>query len=216
MDKKTKVITGAIIAVVVVGGLCLGYNRWRQQRLANQILQEMYGGNTGLLGKITGNTGGISGQVAQEIVKEAAKEEKKQKEEEAKEAAKTPEDKYNETKEAAVVGEVLPAMSSEIKPAIEAVFGKVKITAYGTGYMGSLNKSFTATFKVPRVVAANDLSQLSSKLAAEGYKTISSGAESEGGNLTLMKNDSISLTFSYGNNGEDQTIEAMYMDLTSE
>lgn len=216
MDKKTKNITIAVIAAVVIGGLYLGYNRWRQQRLASQVLQEMYGGNTaGLLGKIPG-IGGISNQVAQEIAKEAAKEEVKQKEEEAKEAAKTPEDRFNETKEAAVIGKMLPAMDSEVRPATEDIFGKVKVTAYGTGYMGGLNKSFTATFKVPRVVTANDLSELSSTLETKGYKTISSGAESEGGNLTLMKGETISLTFSYGNNGEDQTVEAMYMDLASE
>lgn len=215
MDKKTKNITIAVIAVAVVGGLYFGYTRWRQQKLANQILQGMYGVNTGMLGGIPG-IGGISNKVAQEIAKEAAKEEIKQKEEEAKEAAKTPEDKFNETKETAVIGKMLPAMNNEIKPAMEDVFGKVKITAYGTGYMGGLDKSFSATFKVPRVITANDLSQLSSNLDAKGYKTISSGAESEGGNLTVMKNDSISLTFSYGNNGEDQTIEAMYMDLASE
>lgn len=213
MDKKTKNITIAVIAVVVIGGLYLGYNRWRQQRLANQILQGMYGVNTGMLGGIPG-IGGISNKVAQEIAKETAKEQIKQKEEEAKEAAKTPEDRFNETKEAAAIGKMLPAMESEIKPVMEDVFGNVKVTTYGTGYMGA--KSFMATFKVPRVVSSDDLSKLSSNFETKGYKTISSGAESEGGNLTVMKGETISLSFSYGNNGIDQTIEAMYMDLASE
>ncbi len=166
-----------------------------------------------MLGGIPG-IGGISNKVAQEIAKETAKEEEKQKEEEAKEAAKTPEDRFNETKEAAAIGKMLPAMDSEIKPAMEDVFGKVKVTAYGSGYMG--NKSFMATLKVPRVVSSNDLSELSSNLEAKGYKTISSGAESEGGNLTLMKDETVSLTFTYGNNGADQQVEIMYMDLTAE
>ncbi|MDD4333193.1 MAG: hypothetical protein PHT51_03715 [Patescibacteria group bacterium] len=214
MDKKTKTIVIVVLAVVVVGGLYFEFNRWRQQRLANQILKEMYGVNTGLLGGLTGGNG-ISKEIAQELAKEAVKQEAQQKADEAKEAAKTPEDKYNETKETAVVGEVSPIVASEIEPAIKAVFGETKMTSYGTGYMVSQNGSFGANFSVPRVVTADDLNKLSLEFKNKGYAVVSSSAESGSGNVTMMKGEESTLTFSYSDNGETQEIEVLYWQLSA-
>jgi hypothetical protein len=209
MDKKTKTIVIVVLAVVVVGGLYFGYNRWRQY----QILKMMYGVNTGLVGGLTG--GSVSSQIAQELAKQAAKDEAQQKADEAKEAAKTPEDKYNETTETAVVGDVSPIVTKEIKPAIESIFGKTKMISYGTGYMAGQTGSFGANFSVPRVVTAEDLNKLSLEFKNKGYAVISSSVESGTGNVSMMKGEEATLTFSYSDNGESQEIEVLYWQLTA-
>lgn len=211
MNKKTIIVV--LVVIVVVGGLCLGVNRWRQQRVANQILKGIYGVDAGLLNKITGGSG-ISDQVAQEITKEIVKEELQQKNDEKREAAKTPEDKYNETKSTTVIGEISPIVIDEIEPAIKAVFGKTKITSYGTGFMSGQSGSFGANFKVPRVITAEDLNKLSLELKNNGYTVMSSSVESDSGNVTLMKGEESTMSFSYSGNGEDQEIEVLYWRLS--
>lgn len=212
MDKKTKTIVIVVLAIVVIGGLYYGINRWRQQRLANQILKEAYGVDTGgLLGKLIGG-GGITNQIAQEI----AKEEAQQKNEEAKEAAKTPEDKYDETKATTLIGEISPVVANEIEPAMKAVFGKAKITSYGTGYMSGQSGSFGADFKVPRVVTAEDLNKLSLEFKNKGYTAISSSMEAESGSITMMKGEQATLAFSYSDSGENQEVEVLYWSLATE
>lgn len=218
MDKKSITIVVIIVAVLVVaGGVYYGVNRWRQERLAAQILQEVYGVNTGggLLNKLTGG-GTVANQVAQEMAKEAAKEEAQQKLDEAKEAAKTPEDKYNETKAVALVGAASPVVADEIEPAVKAVFGKTKIISYGTGYMMGQSGSFGVGFKVPRVVTAEDLNKLSLELQNKGYTVLTNAVESESGSVTLMKGEGSSMTFSFSENGENQEVEVLYWQLASQ
>jgi hypothetical protein len=212
MDKKTLII--AAVVLIVAGGAYYGYNRWRQQRLVNQILQGAYGVDTSLWGKITGG-GNVNNQVAQEVAKQMIQGEALQKAEEAREAAKTPEEKFNATKATTVMGEISPIMSGEIEPALKAVFGKMKITAYGTGYLGGQSGSFGATVKVPRVVTAEDLNKLATAFKSKGYTVLSSAAESDSGNVTLMKGESISLTFTYSGGGEDQEVEVLYWNLAA-
>lgn len=215
MDKKTKTIVIVVLVIVVIGGLYYGINRWRQQRLVNQILSGAYGLNTGLLNKVTGG-GDIQTQVAKEIAKQAAKEEAQQKTDEAKEAAKTPEDKYNETKATILIGEMSPVVASEIEPAMKAVFGKTKITSYGSGYMTGASGTFGANFMIPRVVTAEDLNKLSLEFKSKGYTVVSSSVEAESGSVSLMKGEEATMSFSYSNNGENQEIEFLYWSLATE
>ncbi|MCL5775096.1 MAG: hypothetical protein M1333_02695, partial [Patescibacteria group bacterium] len=145
MDKKK-----IIIIVLVIVGLALvgyGYNRWQQQRLASQLIKDLYGGRPG----------GLSDKAANEIAKQIAQDAANQQTDAAKEAAKTPLDRYNDTKETALVGQISPVFSNEVKPAVTTVFGTTKVVSYGTAYLGGVNGSFTATFKTPRAVTVDDL-----------------------------------------------------------
>jgi len=212
MDKKTITIIIIVVAVlVVVGGLYYGVNRWRQQQLANQILKQVYGVNsTGILGGLIGGGGTIQQQIANEL----AKDEAQQKADEVKEAAKTPQDKYNETKETAIAGAVSPVLTNEIEPAIKAIFGQAKITSYGTGYLSGQSGSFGANFKVPRVITAEDLNKLSSEFQNKGYTVIANSTESDSGEVTLAKGEESSLTISYS--GDDQVLEILYWQLSAQ
>ena len=128
MDKKTKTIVIVVLAIVVLGGLYYGYNRWRQERLAMEFLKNMYG-VTG--GKTPGDlTGKLSGNIAAEIAKQTAKDEAEQKKEEAREAAKTPLDKFNETKEVSLVGKTSSVVKDMVEPKLTAIFGKIKPTLF--------------------------------------------------------------------------------------
>lgn len=208
MDKKTKIIVFAVIGVAVLGAASYGFNQWRRQRLAAQILNAAYSGNVaGLLN---------NREVAQEIAQQIANQEAEEKSEEAREAAKTPEDRYNETQETAIIGSISPIVGATIKPAMEAVFGKVKLTSYGTGYMVLQNGSFGATFKTPRVVTAQDLSALTEKLEKDGYSVMNSEVQSDSGSVTLAKGQSIMLTVAYSDGGEDQEVEVTYLDMTDQ
>ncbi len=208
-NKKTIIIV--VAAVVVIGLAYYGFNRWRQQQVANQILKSVYGINAG---GVLGNLGaGAGGNLADIYANELAKEAAKEKADAAKEAAKTPEDKYNETQSASIIGDVSPVMTSEITPAINAVFGKSKIISYGGGYMITQTGSFGATVKVPRVVTANDLNQLALEMKNKGYTVASSSVESESGEVSLMKGEGASLSFTYSDSGADQEVEVLYWSL---
>lgn len=129
---------------------------------------------------------------------------------------KSPEDKYNESKVAIVIGEISPAVTNEIEPALKNVFGKTKVISYGTGSLSGQGGSFGANFKVPRVVTGKDLTQLALAFKDKGYLVASSAVESDSGNVTLSKGDEISVSFSYRNNGEDQEVEVLYWNLATE
>lgn len=209
MDKKTKTIVVVVLAVVVVGGAFYGFRRWQQQRLVNQYLKGIYGTDAGgLLGKLTGGSGGISSQVAQEIAKEMAKEEARQKVDEVKETAKTPADRYNETQEAIAIGTVVPILNSEIKPVIEKVFGKAKMVMYSGGYAGTEN-SFLTSFKVPRIITAQDLGSLAQEFTGKGYKVVSNTADANSGTV-MMEKEGVYLSFSY-EGSESQELGLMYV-----
>ena len=212
MDKKTKIIVFSALAIMVLGSAFYGFNRWRQQRLANQILKNVYGlnGGTGLLGG-----GSIPEQIAQQMANEAAKEEMEQKEEEAREAAKTPEDRFNEAKETPTMGTVSSFLNSDLRPGMEAVFGKAKMTSYGSGMYGG-PEGFVAIFKVPRIVTAEDLGELADEFEDKGFVVGSTSVESDSGNLMMTKGNELTVSFSFSGNGEGQEVEVLYMDLSAE
>jgi len=202
MDKKTKTIVIVVLAVVVVGGLYYGINRWRQQRLVNQYLKGVYGMNAGLLGGLT--TGGnVNEQVAKEIAKELAKEDAKQKVDEAKEAAKTPEDKYNETEEMSTYDASSKALADEVKKIMENAFGKVKLTSISTGLYGSVAGSGAVEFKIARLTTGNDLGALSKAFTDAGFQIMQSGLEDKSAML-MAGNDNVS--YIIGFEVEEQTV----------
>ncbi|MDD5252025.1 MAG: hypothetical protein PHT12_05330 [Patescibacteria group bacterium] len=213
MSKKNLTILIVVVAVVAAGGLLYGYNRWRQEQRAAQVFKELYGINPeggvgGLLGKLTGG-GNISDEIAKEMAKEAAKDEARQKAEEAAEAAKTPEDRYNETKEAAIIGAAYPALDSEVKPKVESVFGKAKVTGYSGGYAGS--QGFMVMFKVPRLVSNDDMAKLAQKFIDEGFQLVINTADAEGGVVALEKENVASVQIMYGSGIGEQEISITFI-----
>lgn len=213
MDKKTKTIVIAVVVVVVLGGLFYGYNRWRQQRLANQILKEMYGANTGLFGGLTNGGGKIQEQVAKEIAKQAAKDEVQQKAEEAKEAAKTPEDRFNETKSITLVGETSSLVKDIVEPRLTAVFGKIKPILFSGGYMGQKD-SFLVAFKIPRVPTSEDFNKLSEEFTNNGFSVAMNSISADSANL-MFDNSDATISISY-ENSTDQEIGVLYIGKITE
>ena len=210
MNKKTITIVVITVAVlVVIGGVYYGFNRWRQQRLANQILGGIYGVETGgLLGKIIGG-GSISDQVAQEMAKEAAKEEARQKADEAKEAAKTPEDRYNETEEMPTYDANSKTMAAEAKDIVEKVFGKAKLTSISTGIYGSdIAGSGVAEFQIARLATGADLGALNKALTDKGLPIIQSGIDNKSVGVMAGSNDLVyTVSFEIG----EQTVGVTIM-----
>lgn len=166
MNKKTIIII--IVSLAVIGGVYYGFNRWRQQRLANQILKEVYGVNAGILGKLTGG-----GNIQEQIAKEAAKEEAQQNADEAKEAAKTPEDKYNEIEEVATYDANSKATVNEIKSILDKIFGKTKLTSAAADVYGSTAIS-TMDFEIARLTTGDDLNALNKALTDKGWPIVRS------------------------------------------
>ena len=202
MDKKK--LTIIIVVVVALALVGYGYNRWQQQRLARQLVQDIYGGR------------GLSERAANELAKQIAKDATNQQTDAAKEAAKTPQDRFNDTKETAIVGQVSPVFNDEAKPAVVSAFGAAKVVSYGTAYLGGSNGSFTASFKVPRAVTVDDLSKIAKQFEAKGYKVLTSSSESDSATITLMKGQTESLTLSYSSGGTNQIVEVTYLTFASQ
>ncbi|MFH0815047.1 MAG: hypothetical protein V1902_03180 [Candidatus Falkowbacteria bacterium] len=202
MDKKTKTIVIAVLAVVVIGGLYFGINRWREQRLANQILQEVYGVNTGLFGKITGNSG-ISNLTAQEIAKQIANETLQQKNEEAQEAAKTPEGKYKATEEMAAYDANSKAAVNEVQPIIEKVFGKSKLTSVYTNAYASETLSYSMLeFTISRLATGADLGALNKVLTDKGLPILQSSIADKTAMVSAGNNETTMLSFGFEIDGQ--------------
>jgi len=208
MDKKTKTIVIVIVAVAVIGGALFGFNRWRQQRLANRILREMYGVNTGLFGGLAGGGGNVSGQIAKEIANQAAKDEAEQKKEEAKEAAKTPEDRFNETKTVALTGNTSALVKEKVEPQLNAVFGKVKPVLFSGAYLGQAD-SFLVSYKVSRIITSEDANSLIEEFTKIGYTVAMNSVSADGANL-LFDSATATISVSYGESGEGQEIGVLY------
>jgi len=203
MDKKTKTIAVVVVAVIVVGGLYYGINRWRQQRLVNQYLKGVYGLNTGLLGGLNGS-GNVPDQVAKEIAKEMAKEEARQQIDEAKEASKSPEDIYDDTKEMATYDANSKALADEVKKIMENAFGKVKLTSISTGFYGGVSGSGAVEFKLDHLTTGNDLGALSKAFTDAGFQVMQSGMEDKSASL-MAGNDAVS--YVVGFEIEEQTVD---------
>ena len=206
MDKKTTTTVVIVLAVVVIaGGVYYGFNKWRQQRLANQILTEMYGVGAGDVSKLTG---GITGKMAADIAEEAAKQDAADKKAAEEEAAKTPEDRFNETKEVALTGSTASVVKDNIEPILTTVFGKVKPVLFSGGYMGQ-EGSFLASFKIPSVPTSEDFNKLTEEFTSDGYKVVMNSVTADSGNLMLQKDD-ITISISY-ESPEDQEIGVLYV-----
>jgi hypothetical protein len=203
MDKKTLTIVIAVGAIIIVGGLYYGYRRWQQQRLVAQVFSGLYGAGAGQL-----VNGKVTEQLAKEYAKQVVADEAKQKADDAREAAKTPEDKYNEIKETVTIGTVYPAANALIKPKIEKVFGKAKMTGYSSGY-GGISGGFLAMYTVPRVVSSEDMNALSKAYADDGFTVVTETANSDGGSIALQKAGVASINLSF--EGQSQEVSVMYI-----
>jgi len=195
MDKKTLVIVAA--SLLVVGGAYYGINRWRQQSLANQLLRQAYGLNTGLLGKFSGS-GNVQEQIAKELVAQQAREEARQKVDEAKEAAKTPEDKYNETEEMPTYDATSARLVAEAKNIIQTVFGKAKLTSISSNVMGvgAAGYSFME-FEVPRLATGADLSAFIKAVTDKGLPVLQSGIADKTASITAGNNETATYSFGF-------------------
>ena len=202
-NKKTIIIV--IVAVVVVAGAYYGYNRWRQQRLANQILQEVYGVNAGgLLGGITGG----SGNIAQEIAKEAAKQDALDEAQQREDAAKTPEDKYNVATVMETYDANSKALADDGKSIVESVFGKAKLTAISTAYMTMAPGSGIMSYMVPRATTGADIAAFSKALTDKGLVIMSSGVENTSA-MVMAGNDAGSYVITFEMGEQDVTMTIM-------
>jgi len=216
MDKKIKTdgkkmnpIVIVVVAIVIIGGLYYGTTRWRQQQYINQLAKLYGGGSAGLLGGLTGGNAGLTDQMLKDIAKEAAKEEAKQKTEEDKEAAKTPQDKFNETKEVALTGDTSSIVKTIIESPLNAVFGKIKPTLFSGNYMGQ-GSSFLVVYKVPKVITSDDMNKLIGELTKNGYTVGMNSIEAEAAQI-IMEKDGNSISVGY-ENPTDQEITVLYVD----
>ncbi len=167
MNKKTLIII--VLVLLVAGGLYYGVNSWLKGRSIGQAFQDIFNGAAQPgLGTGTG-TGG--------------------------EAAKAPNDLFKETEEVALSSKTLPFFTENVKPEIEKVFGASKVTTYGkySWYEGS----FTAEFKVPRVIIPEDLTKLEEVYLKQGFETTENSVSADLGMLGMSKDDGTEIEFSY-------------------
>jgi len=217
MDKKIKTdgkkmnpIVIVVVAIVIIGGLYYGATRWRQQQYINQLAKLYGGGSAGLLGGLTGGGNGqISDKLLKEIADQDAKNEAEQKKEEDKEAAKTPQDKFNETKEVALTGDTSSIVKTIIESPLNAVFGKIKPTLFSGNYMGQ-GSSFLVVYKVPKVITSDDMNKLIGELTKNGYTVGMNSIEAEAAQI-IMEKDGNSISVGY-ENPTDQEITVLYVD----
>lgn len=202
MDKKTKTIVIVLIALVVVGGLYVGVNRWRQQRLANQIFSEMYGVNAGLLGKLTGG-GNVQAQVAKEIAKQIANEALQQKNEDAQNAAKTPEGKYKAIEEMTAYDAYSKIAATEARSIIEKVFGKTKLTSvYTSAYDSETLHYSILEFTISRLATGEDLGALNKVLTDKGLPILQSSISDKTAMVVAGNNETTMYSFGFEIDGQ--------------
>lgn len=210
MDKKTKIIV-IILAVVVVGGAIYGIQRWRQQRLVNQYLKGIYGGDVGLLNKITGGNNGITAEIAKEMAKEEAKEAAEEEANEAEEAAKTPEEKYNEVEEAEAYDANSKTTVNEAKDILEKVFDKIKLTSVYSGTYGDGSTiSSVMEFEIARLTKGEDLAKLTEVLTDKGLPIIYSGIDDKSASVAAGDE---AKSYTFGFEIGEQTIGVSFMSV---
>lgn len=191
-SKKTLVII--LIAVVVLIAGSYTFNRWQQQRLISQTLQELYGVDAGKVGGITG----ITGKIAEEM----AKEEAKQKAEEASEAAKIPEDKYNETKEMPAYDDNSKTVTSEAREIVEKVFGKAKLTSFSSGFYTGANQSGISAFTISRLTSTADVGAINKTLTDKGLQIMGSSIDNQEA-LIMAGTDNVQYTVQFNIGGQE-------------
>lgn len=182
MSKKT--IITLVVALILIGGLYYYGNNWLAGRSITQAVSEIFKGKTEPgTGIVTGGEGDV----------------------------KNPEALFNETEEVVLSSKTLPMFTENVKPELEKVFGKVKVTSYGkySDYEGS----FKAVVTVPKIIAPQDLTKIEEFYAQDGYETSTNEVSSNSGTLEMEK-EGTSLEFSYF--GDDQNISIWYIPLQSE
>lgn len=180
-NKKTLIIVLVVVAVLIVGGYAI--NRWRQ----GQLISQLYGINTG------------------KIAEEMAKEEAKQKTEEVSEAAKTPEDKYNETKEISTYDDNSKTVTSEAKEIVEKAFGKAKLTGFSSGLYAGANKSGISAFKINRLTDAADAGTINKALTDKGLQIMNTSIDNQEV-LIMAGNDNVQYTIQFNIGEQEVTI----------
>ena len=150
----------------------------------------------------------VQAMMAADIAEEAAKQDAADKKAAEEEAAKTPEDRFNETKEVALTGSTASVVKDNIEPILTTVFGKVKPVLFSGGYMGQ-EGSFLASFKIPSVPTSEDFNKLTEEFTSDGYKVVMNSVTADSGNLMLQKDD-ITISISY-ESPEDQEIGVLYV-----
>jgi len=183
IDKKIIIIISAVL-IIIVGLYC--FNKWHEQNVLRQVVKDMYGID-------------IKDKDLEALNKFG------QNNNEQPEVNKTPEEKYNETKEASLAGKISPAFTDELKPEVIKVFGKAKTMAYGKGYYG-YEGSFMTSFKVPKVITSQDLAKLEEDYSKIGYETQMNEVSANAGSLTMSKNEADTIMFSYDGEGSQDLI----------
>lgn len=169
MNKKTLIIV-VVLVLVVIGGLYYGVNSWLKGRSIPQAFLDTIKG-VAQPGLGTGTTG-TSG-----------------------EAVKTQENLFKETEEVVLSSKTLPFFTENVKPEIEKVFGKSKVTSYGkySWYEGS----FEAGLTVPRAIMPEDLTKLEEVYLKQGFETTENSVSADMGTLGMEKNNGTEIEFSY-------------------
>lgn len=203
MDKKTKTIV-IIVAVVVVGGLVMGINRWQQQRAVRQYFKTAQGIETGLLNKITG------GGITKEIAKEIAKEESNKVEEGNAEEAKTPADIYNATEEMTAYDADSKALVTSVRSIVEKVFGKAKLTTVATNIYGvEMTGSGFMEFEIARLATGADLAVLNKELTGRGLPIMQSGISDKTAMVVAGNDETSVYTFGFEVGGQKVGISVL-------
>lgn len=102
---------------------------------------------------------------------------------------------FNETQEVTLSSSTSTIFTGNVKPEIEKIFSKARVTAYGmySDYKGS----FEAEIKVPRVIKPEDLTKLEEVYLKQGFETKGNSVSAGSGTLTMAKSDETEIEFSY-------------------
>jgi uncharacterized protein YxeA len=185
MNKTKKILIIIAIVLVAAGGIYYFYS-WRGLDVENGSIDTL---------KKLGQDGSLSENEEQEIVK-------------------TSEEKYNEAVEVSLAGKISSVFTSDVKPEILGVFGKVKVTAYGKGYTG-YEESFSASFKVPRAISPQDLAKFEDDYSKKGFEIQINEVSANSGVLTMIKDGAETVMFSY-EGSDSQDLIVFYVPASSE
>ncbi len=197
-NNKTLIIV--IIAVIVIGGGYWAFHRWQQQRAVSNLLKGlgMDGGAANMLGEGMAN-------FADEMAKEAAREEA--------EANKSPADKFRDAEVIEIANDSHSELASEIEDAIKKIFDDAKVTGFTSGYMGMNSGSGVVQYTVPKLLALNDINDLSKELQNNGFTIMTTGQQSESATIMAQKD---SVTYTVGYNKDEQEITVIIIKTEGE
>lgn len=191
---KNKVLIPVIVilAVAVLAGGYWTWQRWEQQRTAEQFfkgLATLGGGNASDLQKLAEEMDKFGGGTA------GGEEE----------AAQTPEEKFNVAEEIQVDSAFVRKANNDIRPIIKEVFGEVKISSFVNNYFGMGEESGMVEFTIKREATSSDINKLSAAFTSRGFTIITSGFGDGSGSLMAGK-DNAQYTLSYESGGQEVTV----------